>query len=97
MEDVKSNYGSTLVNDIKPPVSSIQSGQPAKVSKRERLWSVFISSVIVSIPALLGGCTLGFPSGTILDLDQYEDRPDFKFNSVLSDVFGVHYPCIAVL
>ena len=61
--------------------------QPKQV--RQRLWATFLSAVVASLPALLVGCTLGFPSGALLDLIDLEDRPDFKFNSILSDVFGV--------
>ena len=65
--------------------------QPKRV--HQRLWSIFLSAFVASLPALLVGCTLGFPSGALLDLVDLEDRPDFKFDTILSDVFGVSdYP-----
>lgn len=60
-----------------------------KSGQRERKWTTALFVVISSIPALLVGCTLGFPSAALLDLTELEERPDFILNTVLSDVFGV--------
>lgn len=45
--------------------------------------------LVASVPALLVGCTVGFPSAALLDLQQLEARPEYKFDTVLSDVFAV--------
>lgn len=44
---------------------------------------------IASLPALLVGCTLAFPSIALLDLSELEERPDYRLSTLLSDVFGV--------
>ena len=48
--------------------------------------------LVASVPALLVGCTVGFPSAALLDLQQLETRPQFKLDTVLSDVFAVREP-----
>ena len=55
----------------------------------EQKLTTLLFVTIASIPALLVGCTLGFPSITLLDLSEQEERPEYKFNTLLSDVFGV--------
>ena len=45
--------------------------------------------LVASVPALLVGCTVGFPSAALLDLQELETRPQYKFDTVLSDVFAV--------
>ena len=57
------------------------------VRTRERLWSTTISAFIASIPALLVGFTIGYPSPALLDLGDLPE--DFRFNTLLSDLFGV--------
>lgn len=52
---------------------------------------VFVLIMVTSIPALLVGCTLGFPSAAIIDLHDDEKRPDYRLNNLLSDVFGVSF------
>ncbi len=81
----KSGYGS--LKDAEVHTGSVQSVSPCL--DRERIWSVFVSAMVVSLPALLVGCTLAFPSGALLDLTDLEPRKNFKFDSVLSDIFGV--------
>ena len=56
---------------------------------RERLWTTVLFVNIASLPALLVGCTLAFPSIALLDLSELEERPDFRLSTLLSDVFGV--------
>ena len=56
---------------------------------RERLWTTVLFVTIASLPALLVGCTLAFPSIALLDLSELEERPDFRLSTLLSDVFGV--------
>ncbi len=46
----------------------------------ERSWTNILFAVISSGPVFIVGCTLGFPSAALLDLD---------FNSIQSDLFGV--------
>jgi hypothetical protein len=48
--------------------------------------------LVASTPALLVGCTVGFPSAALLDLQELETRPQYKFGTVLSDVFAVSQP-----
>ena len=49
--------------------------------------------LVASVPALLVGCTVGFPSAALLDLQDLETRPQYKFDTVLSDVFAVNAIC----
>jgi hypothetical protein len=63
--------------------------QPKLGRARERLWSTVLFVMIASLPALLVGCTLAFPSIALLDLSELEERPDYKLSTLLSDVFGV--------
>lgn len=84
----KSKYGSLWSNEIPSAIHKSGSVQIAR-GMRERIWAVFVSAAISSLPALLVGCTLAFPSGALLDLTDLEPRNNFKLDSVLSDVFGV--------
>lgn len=63
--------------------------QKPEVKVTVRYWSTILSATVASIPALLVGCTLAFPSGALLDLVGLEERSDFKFDRALSNVFGV--------
>ena len=45
-----------------------------------------LSVTVACIPFLLAGCTLGFPSGALLDL---EERTDLKLTRQQADLFGV--------
>ena len=63
--------------------------QPTGRHQSERIWTTVLFVTIASIPALLVGCTLGFPSIALLDLTELEEREDYKFNTLLSDIFGV--------
>ena len=63
--------------------------QPKKGWARERLWTTVLFVTIASLPALLVGCTLAFPSIALLDLSELEEREHFKLSTLLSDVFGV--------
>ena len=53
----------------------------------ERLWSTALSVAVVSTLSLLGGFTLGFASSTLLDLGDLPE--EYRFDHVLSDLFGV--------
>ncbi len=87
-DNSRSKYGSLWSNEVPSPMDKSGSTQITSAI-RERIWAVFVSAAISSLPALLVGCTLAFPSGALLDLTDLEPRKDFKFDSVLSDVFGV--------
>ena len=64
--------------------------QPGRLGRgRERLWTTVLFVTIASLPALLVGCTLAFPSIALLDLSELEERPDHRLGTLLSDVFGV--------
>ena len=54
----------------------------------ERVWSPVLSVMVASLPALLFGCTLGFPSPVLLDLME-QDQGEFRFDTVLSGLFSV--------
>ena len=55
----------------------------------ERIWAPVLSVMVVaSLPALLFGCTLGFPSPVLLDLME-SDKQEFRFDTLLSDLFSV--------
>lgn len=62
-----------------------------KVNKAtpQRLWTTILSAIIAGIPFLLVGCTLGFPSGALLDLTHLETRQEFKLTREQADLFGV--------
>ena len=64
--------------------------QPGRLGRgRERLWTTVLFVTIASLPALLVGCTLAFPSIALLDLSELEERADYRLSTLLSDVFGV--------
>ena len=87
-----SGYGSTWSNEVPAPVQQSTTTQQVDLKPaHQRVWSVFVSSVVACLPALLGGCTLGFSSAALLDLTELEPRSEFIFNTVQSDIFGVGY------
>ena len=57
----------------------------------QRLRSTILAAAIASIPALLGGYTIAFPSSALLDLTGgMEGLPkDYLFNTALSELFAV--------
>ena len=72
---------------VQQPLLSTQN--QSKGGQNERVFMTFLLLMITSIPALLVGCTLGFPSAALLDLQELEKRPNYKLDIMLSDVFGV--------
>ena len=62
---------------------------PAKFNCGHQLPLISVIFILVaSAPALLVGCTVGFPSAalaTCIDLQELETRPQYKFDTVLSD------------
>ena len=81
--------------------ASIQNSGPklgshiAPLPTEKKAWHTSISISVLyyvtaaSCSALLSGCTLGFPSGAVLDLTDSEPRKEYKFDGQLSDIFGV--------
>lgn len=57
--------------------------------KVRQMLTTFSFIMVTSIPALLVGCTLGFPSAAILDLQDTKKQPEYRLDDLLSDVFGV--------
>ena len=51
--------------------------------------AVVYYAIAASFGSILSGCTLAFPSSAVLDLTDSEPRREYKFDSRLSDVFGV--------
>ena len=91
-----------VVEDEKPPSASPRYGARRRSSTamlalervlrtRQRLWSTAVSAFIASIPALLVGYTIGFPSSALLDLsgDTGDLPKDYQFTTLLSDLFAV--------
>ena len=60
----------------------------------ERVWAPLLSVMVASLPALLFGCTLGFPSPVLLNLMEL-DREEIRFGTVLSDLFSVSWLVLA--
>ena len=58
---------------------------------RQRLWSTAVSAFIASIPALLVGYTISFPSSALLDLTGGTGGlpKGYQFTTLLSDLFAV--------
>ena len=56
----------------------------------ERVWAPLLSVMVASLPALLFGCTLGFPSPVLLNLMEL-DREEIRFDTLLSDLFSVSW------
>lgn len=54
----------------------------------ERVWTPVLSVMVASLPALLFGCTLGFPSPVLLELMEL-DQEELRFDTLLSDLFSV--------
>ena len=69
--------------DAPPPGRTLLCGE-------ERVWAPLLSVMVASLPALLFGCTLGFPSPVLLNLMEL-DREEIRFGTVLSDLFSVSW------
>ena len=76
-------YGSTKVS------APTDKSSTELVYSRHQVLGAFVSAVVASLPAFLVGVTLGFSSSALLDLDELEPRPEYKFNYILSDIYGV--------
>ena len=88
----KSNNASTQsldVHNLRRKSSAAKLAIERMFRTRERLWSTTISALIASIPALLVGFTIGYPSPALLELRAREVPDDFRFTTLLSDLFGV--------
>ena len=55
----------------------------------QRLWSSTLVALLTSLTALLGGYTLGYPSSSLLDLNDLNDTRVFRHGSGLENIFGV--------
>lgn len=58
-----------------------------KLQEKERLWTTVMSTLVVCIMSFMMGCTLGYSSPVLLELESQED-PELRFNSFLSGLFG---------
>ena len=61
---------------------------------RERIWSTCLSTLVASIPALLIGYTIAFPSSALLVLmdgwrEGHLPSKDYQFDTELADIFSV--------
>ena len=70
---------------------SVSERGTARSSYSERVWSTCVSTLVASIPALLIGYTIAFPSSAVLVL-----MKDYQFSTQLLDVFGVSALYLAV-
>ncbi len=75
------------LGDINTAVNTVVAKNERRV--RQRVWSTVLSAIVACIPFLLVGCTLGFPSGALLDLTELEPREQFKLTREQADLFGV--------
>ena len=82
--DLKVEDASTSSPAVKVP-SPVAETKP----QRDRLWTTAISCIVATIPALLIGCTLGFPSVALFDLRALP--PEFELSTALLDVFIVSF------
>ena len=86
--------GSSSVGTSYSRSNGVPAGVAMKRQARERLWSTAIAAFVASIPALLVGYTLGFPSSALLDLtgNGTADIPSsYVFSSTLGDIFAVRH------
>ena len=84
--------GSKHSEKSQPLVSNYDEVRITVGSPRQKcrsLFTTFVIIIVACVPALLVGCTLGFPSAALLDLRENESRMKYKFNTVMSDIFGV--------
>ena len=70
------------------------SDQNTTTRARERVWSTCVSTLVASIPALLIGYTVAFPSSALLLLmgdwrERHLPSKAYEFSTELADVFGV--------
>ena len=67
---------------------SVESQGQQLCGRKDRILTTVLSVLVASIPALLFGCTLGFPSPVLLDL-MTPEQGDLQFDTFLSDLFSV--------
>lgn len=58
------------------------------VKEPVRMWTVVYSVLTTCLLSLLVGASIAFSSPVLVELTQLQD-PDFRFNTQLSDIFGV--------
>ena len=79
-----------ITSDRKPPTGARLLVE-LFAKTEERRWSVALSSLVVSILALLVGLSIAFPSNAVLDLkgDATELPQDFLFSTLMLSIFAV--------
>ena len=77
----------SVSTDVKPEEQKSEKEIKKKPQQRGRIWATAISCLIASIPALLTGCSLGFPSVSLFDLRALP--PEFELSTVLLDIYAV--------
>lgn len=82
-ESKRMSEASPLVKEDSPILLKEQ-----QQKENERVWTSVLSTLVVSMMAFMLGCTLGYPSPVLLQLENAAE-PELRFNSVLSGVFGV--------
>lgn len=90
LENMADNFSDIEVKSNEQKQEDNDAGVAKKPNKvRKRRWTVVLSAVVACIPFILVGCTLGFPSGALLDLTDLEDRQEYKLTREQADLFGV--------
>ena len=70
--------------------TSASSGAASTVPlTKMRLWTTLYSVVTSCMLSVLVGATLSYSGPVLLELEDERQPPDFRFNTVLSDMFGV--------
>ena len=81
----------SVTEDMTELVSVVNGVKTVEESSRkehqDRVWATAVSCIIASIPALLTGCTLGFPSVALFDLRALP--PEFELSTILLNLFTV--------
>ncbi len=81
----------SYINEIATEIVLATNDPKWKKKVRQRLWTTVLSAIVACIPFLLVGCTLGFPSGALLDLTDLEERLEYKLTREQADLFGVSH------
>ena len=98
LKDADANETPALIQQSSTATPRTASAFGRFFGTRERLWSAGVSSLVASIPALLIGYTIAFPSSALPVLmgGWAEGRlpgREYQFNTRLSDFFGVSLKC----
>jgi hypothetical protein len=101
-EAVKTAKGMPASSKLQQPQKEENGESRAAISvatsgnRSERFWPTAASTLVASIPALLIGYTVAFPSSALLVLmDGWREGclpgKDYQFSTELSDMFGVSH------